>query len=295
MCNAKDCKHGFDGFADLDDLDAAPVAAPRAPTAAELEATETVGNARNISTTRFEEKCPKCRGTGRFRSFAGRDLGDCFACKGTGKRIFRTSPQVREAARDRAAAAKLEQRLECQRWIEADVYRIKFLNNNTFDFAMKMGDALREFGTLTEGQRAAIDRCCDRDRQRDAERAQRAAAPVDPTGLDLTVLPSGFYAVPQGDTRLKLRVRLVKEGKWAGWVFVDDGAAYGQGRKYGSQRPGARYQGQCVEQLRAILENPREASAAYGRLVGVCGVCGRKLEDEESVARGIGPICAGKF
>jgi hypothetical protein len=44
-----------------------------------------------------------------------------------------------------------------------------------------------------------------------------------------------------------------------------------------------------------ILADPRAASAAYGRLVGRCGVCGRPLEDPESVERGIRPVCADKF
>lgn len=117
----------------------------------------------------------------------------------------------------------------------------------------------------------------------------------DDDGLDLRAIPSGRYAVPGGDTRLKVRIDVVTEGKWAGWVFVKDAAEYGQGRKYGSQRPGQTYRGEIEAALRVIAADPREASAAYGRLVGACGVCGRHLEDAESVARGIGPICAGKF
>jgi len=43
----------------------------------------------------FAETCPKCRGTGRFIGYTGRPLGECFACKGAGKRTFRTSPEAR--------------------------------------------------------------------------------------------------------------------------------------------------------------------------------------------------------
>lgn len=130
----------------------------------------------------------------------------------------------------------------------------------------------------------------------DAKAAEKADTPTEDTGIDLTTIPSGTYAVPAGDTRLKVRIRHATEpGKWNGWTFVDDGAEYGQRKNYGRQAPGGTYQGQITDQLRAILANPAEAAAAYGRLTGHCAMCGRKLEDEASVAAGIGPICAGKF
>jgi len=37
-----------------------------------------------------------------------------------------------------------------------------------------------------------------------------------------------------------------------------------------------------------------EQAAEYGRLYGVCCVCGATLTDEDSIAAGIGPICASK-
>lgn len=46
--------------------------------------------------------------------------------------------------------------------------------------------------------------------------------------------------------------------------------------------------------LDAIAENPEEAAACYGHNIGKCGLCGRKLTNDESRARGIGPICATK-
>lgn len=38
----------------------------------------------------------------------------------------------------------------------------------------------------------------------------------------------------------------------------------------------------------------REEAAEFGKLYGVCCICGRTLTNEESIAAGIGPICAGK-
>lgn len=125
--------------------------------------------------------------------------------------------------------------------------------------------------------------------------AENGDRPKVTEGLDLTVLPSGRYAVPGGETRLKLKIDVVEDGKWAGWVFVKDAAVYGQGQRYGSQRPGERYQGKVVDALTTILEDPRAAMVAYGRLTNTCGNCGRALEDEESVRSGIGPVCAGRL
>lgn len=38
-----------------------------------------------------------------------------------------------------------------------------------------------------------------------------------------------------------------------------------------------------------------EEASAYGHLTGRCGCCGRLLTNEESIERGIGPICFEKY
>jgi hypothetical protein len=114
---------------------------------------------------------------------------------------------------------------------------------------------------------------------------------------DLRTLPEGSYAVPSGTTRLKVRIERGKPGsKWDGWIFVKDAAEYGQGRRYGNQRPGeSEYRGAIGLELALICADPAQSMAAYGKLVGKCGACGRPLEDKESVERGIGPVCAKKL
>ena len=115
------------------------------------------------------------------------------------------------------------------------------------------------------------------------------------TGLDLRTLPEGRYGIPGSDTRLKISVEKPTTGNWKGWVFVKDAAEYGQGQRYGSQKPGSTYRGQIEDELKAIVADPRAAAARYGQLTGTCGMCGRHLEDQESIDRGIGPVCAKKF
>lgn len=51
-----------------------------------------------------------------------------------------------------------------------------------------------------------------------------------------------------------------------------------------------------VDVLKAIVAvTPLEASKLYGRTIGKCGKCHRTLTDPDSIAAGIGPICAGKL
>jgi Family of unknown function (DUF6011) len=123
----------------------------------------------------------------------------------------------------------------------------------------------------------------------EAKRADR-----DANALDLSSVPAGMYAVPGGDTRLKVKIDKPTTGRWDGFVFVKDGAVYGEGQRYGMQKPGQAYQGKIEAELRIIAADPMAASAAYGHLTSTCGICRRPLEDAESVARGIGPICARK-
>jgi hypothetical protein len=49
---------------------------------------------------------------------------------------------------------------------------------------------------------------------------------------------------------------------------------------------------------RALLEieaDPERAAVLHGKASGNCSICGRDLTDPESIERGIGPICAGKY
>jgi hypothetical protein len=241
-------------------------------------------------------KCHACHGTGTWVSPTGRFRGPCHACKAKGG--FKSSPEQR--AKDKVYAQKVKARnaqvltdaIVAWKAANSEAFAWMMRNANSFEFALNMVDALTRYGSLTPGQVDAVNRCVAREKVRDEA---RATAPDQGTGLDLRGLVSGRYAVPGGDTRLKVQIDVCTEGKWAGWVFVKDGAGYGQGQRYGAQRPNQTYVGKIESELRAIAANPFEASKAYGRLVGACGVCGRKLEDETSVANGIGPVCASKF
>ena len=103
-------------------------------------------------------------------------------------------------------------------------------------------------------------------------------------------VPAGRYAI---DTQVHAvngtafyRVDRPTEGKWAGRVFVKQ--LIGPEEQRLSQKQGGAI-------IAAIARVGAEAAAArYGHEIGECGLCGRRLTNDESRARGIGPICAAK-
>ncbi len=152
-----------------------------------------------------------------------------------------------------------------------------------------------------------------------------ASTGIDLTALDQYLTPTGhgnrtaFFAHPAHqhgpveDTRQRIKVVLNEKSQW---LSVFDANTYageeaGFGKKFGSQRPGSGdYHGDilttteiCANEVRpfkvtdlieAIVANPAGGLSAYGHLTGTCSICRRPLEDAESVARGIGPVCADK-
>jgi Family of unknown function (DUF6011) len=55
------------------------------------------------------------------------------------------------------------------------------------------------------------------------------------------------------------------------------------------------YQGMASRFVKPENRMTLEEAKAYGKVTGTCCVCSRRLTDEESIAEGIGPVCAKKF
>ena len=89
-----------------DDLDIFGLAPIAAAVAAPVAVDTVLADAQIANTRRFEETCPACNGSGKFRSYTGRIVGDCFKCKGDGTLFFKTSSDDRAKARDAADARK---------------------------------------------------------------------------------------------------------------------------------------------------------------------------------------------
>lgn len=248
------------------------------------------------SLQRFTEPCPKCGGTGMWHG-----VRRCFACKGVGSRTYRQSAAARAKARERSAekrASKVAENEADWRAREPDI--AAWIDGNpTFGFALSMLEAVRKFGDLTEGQRAACHRCMARDHaRREEEQRRKAEAPQ----TDATAVVAALHkARASGLRRPRLRADSFDfslapaHGSNPGAVYVKEKRDY-----IGKILDGKFYarrgvESETVQRLLQTLENPEAAAVRYGRMTGQCGCCGRELTNKESVARGIGPICAERF
>lgn len=96
---------------------------------------------------------------------------------------------------------------------------------------------------------------------------------------------AGRYAVKIDDKMRFFDVSTPDQGRWAGYVFLNE------------QAGGEFYPIKDARRRTMILEainNDSDSLARYGRELGVCGMCNRPLTDEVSRLRGIGPVCYAK-
>ena len=104
------------------------------------------------------------------------------------------------------------------------------------------------------------------------------------TAAPVANVAAGRYAVEGTDGVLRFyRVDKPTEGKWAGYTFVK---IYASDNTYPVKGAGR------AAVLAEIAKDPRAAMLRYGREIGACGHCGRTLTNEDSRAKGIGPVCA---
>jgi hypothetical protein len=248
----------------------------------------------------FSEPCPKCRGTGRFTGWSGRVLGQCFVCKGAGKRTFKTAPEKRQQAKVAAVARKERTEAEALETFKAEYADVwQWMEGNSFEFAVSLRQSLQKFGSLTENQiNAARNAIAKRDAAREAANERKANAPE----INMDKIEAAF-ATARANGLKKIKVRFVglsfspakAESANAGALYVKEGSEYlGKimgGRFMASRDCGAERAAKVVE----IARDPKAAAIAHGKLTGSCSCCGRELTDPVSVEAGIGPICATKF
>jgi hypothetical protein len=274
----------------------------------------------------FSEGCPKCRGTGRFTSWSGRVLGDCFACKGAGKHTFKTSPEARAKSQARASAKRVEKgqqiQIDAQAWIDANPAEARWLadagkrnadRGGTFTFPADVLNKLWQYGSLTDGQLAAVQKLMARDVERAAERTAakveriETAPAVDIVGVDR--LKAAFdqaaaYTAAKA-TGLTVRSPKITVGgitiSPAKATSANPGALYVKaGETYLGKIAGGKFLASrdCTPeqstQVVKFVDAPAEAAKVYGQETGVCCICNATLRSEWRL-RGIGPICAEKF
>ena len=262
--------------------------------------------------TYFEQTCPKCKGTGRFTfGYINVRSGECFACKGKGKMSFKTSPATRMkakmASQKRAVAKADAQANKVAEWKEANPAEAKWMEASAprFEFARSMLDALNKFGHLTERQMETVQRLTVQDAERQAIRATEQATRAETAPVvSVEAIEVAFNNAKQAGVKFpKLRLDTFvfspagENSKNAGAIYIKskgDGVYLGKvmgGRLFTSRDCTT----EAAERITAVASDPKQAAVAYGMKFGSCSVCGRQLTDSDSVARGIGPVCAENY
>ena len=81
----------------------------------------------------------------------------------------------------------------------------------------------------------------------------------------------------------------------AGAVYVKAAGEYAGKIMHGTFMPVSAAPDGLGDRLAEIARDPRGKAIEHGRMTGACACCGRTLTDKQSVALGIGPICAEKW
>ena len=263
---------------------------------------------------RFSESCKSCGGTGSFRSYTGRLVGQCFKCKGAGKLEFKTSTASREKARTSTIARKKRQQDDAIETFQTSHPELwKWMDGSTFPFAVSLREALYKYHDLTERQTDAAYRCvAKRDESKAAAIARVESAPT----VDLNAINEAFGKASDHLKKPRLRIgnfvisKAPDSGKNAGALYVKEKVGTSPDDYDAGEFNDYKYRGKIVNghfvrvrettdekqaEILALLADPKGAAISYGRVTGICACCGRQLIVKESIERGIGPICAERW
>jgi hypothetical protein len=299
----------FDHGDDLSDLLGGGTAAPREldPAFARIRDLADAPPAGKL----FKVPCTKCNGRGRFIAYTGRDLGPCFKCEGRGSFERKTSPE--KLATNRVKAAERKVRSEQENWDaffqahpkHADVLvnGAKSRNENWNRICTEIMGKVRKYGDLHAGTMAMLDRAVEREAQFAAKRVQEAAQRQEQVAsVDVANIVDCFQRAQEaGLKRFTLRFadahfQVDKNDPALIWVSR---AGYGS-EKYGritggAFRPGRDANAEVIARIAEISKDPMKAALAYAQVTSSCSVCGKHLENQDSVDAGIGPVCAGRI
>ena len=263
-----------------------------------------------LPTTKVERKkfpCQSCGGTGKYNGVRiHQEKSQCFTCNGRG--FFYTSYADRKKARDkRRAKAQAEAIANAQAGRQQIIDAVgedglTWIENATWsEFYSDLFKKALKYGSLSEKQLACVVRGWEKQQVRDAERkAARAAREANAPVIDLTKI-NDLFDTAKGNGLKKprlvfglLRLSLAPlNGANAGCIYVKDQGEYAgkitaEGKFFAirSAREG------IAETLAEIAKDPVQAFKVHGQVTGNCSCCGRELTNADSIALGIGPICA---
>lgn len=308
MRNDPNCRHDFDD--DLSDIFGGASDAPWNTDDNAEFAKSVLAPSKTTSTVTYEEPCRDCRGTGKFRSYSGRIVGDCFKCKGAGVRRYKQTSEQREKARAAAAAkreAKAAEAVESAAvWFAANPDEAKWLRDAAargFEFAVSLQEALLKYGHLTEKQEAAVRKATAKSLERQAQwAAERAEREANKAEVSIDRIAQAFASAKAAQLKWpKLYLdtftfSLAGENSAnAGAIYVKEGETY-LGKIIGGRLTRSRDCSAEIEaRIVAVCADPHAAAVAYGKETGRCSCCGRELTNALSIELGIGPVCRDKW
>lgn len=262
----------------------------------------------------YRETCKKCV-RGRFISYSGRDCGPCYTCKGAGFKEFKTAAPVRAANRERAVVSKAK--TEQDNWdalvseypaeaawiVKTAATPITERNQRFIEIVQDYASKVRKYGSLTAGQLDVVRRGLARDAERAAQKAQTTVQQQERVaGIDVANIVDCFRRAQEaGLKRFTLRfadAHFEGDRRDPALIWVS-AAGYGSdkyGRIQGGVfKPGRDASAEVLARIAAISQDPMAAALAYAQVTSSCSVCGRHLENQDSVDAGIGPVCAGRI
>lgn len=283
-----------------DDLDDAPINGASSHKATFLDA-----QAAHAKKEKPTIPCPQCYGRGqKVIGFSMPRPVECYNCKGTG----RVSPdrEKRVAAfkkgKETAARRTAEKRAA---FVVAHPAANDWINRNAergFGFAVAMLRALDDYGSLTDNQLAAVERCiagdAERAAKRAAERETNAVALPEATDLLKAALDK---ALGRGLKRVKIVVDefafspAKADSRNAGAIYVKIDGEYAGKINQGKFYALGFVSNEAKARVAEIMKDPLASATEYGKRTGRCSCCGRELTDPASIAAGIGPICADGY
>ena len=172
-----------------------------------------------------------------------------------------------------------------------------------FEFAASMLNALTQWGKLTEKQFETVARlAADAPARKAAYAARKAAEAATAPECSTAAIEVAFATAKAAGIKWpKLRLGAFTFSP-AGANSANAGAVY---VKRGEVYLGKVLQGRfnkvrdCTDadalDIVDIAADPASAAIAFGKRFGKCAVCAKELSDPESVARGIGPVCAERY
>lgn len=255
--------------------------------------------------------CQSCAGTGLWRGYRTRQTETkCFPCNGKG---FHFKPHF-EALKDKAAAKAKRTANRCARRQdvkdalearEPGLFRFMVDNQDWCGIFFDMIQLLNDGKAMSENQHNACVRIRDKTLFARAEKdaARKAEAEARSTVVDLNPIHAMFAKASEaGLKKLVYRANglVLSPAKAhsanAGGIYVKTKGGTYLGKVMGQKFMATR---ECTEvqkeALNAVAADPAGEAVRYGKETGECSCCGRELTDPNSIAAGIGPVCASKW